>query len=382
MTKTKIELKDIPNQKALLRRISVFSVFIIVIYILLLLSGQFCCDNSAGYVTIVLFLLLAMAVILTGCELFANGIEHVGRKLELSHATSGSILAAVGTALPETLLPALALIFGQKGHAESIAVGAILGAPFMLCTLAFFMVGTVSLILWFLKKRKHPVVHTNISSLKTELIFFIAVMTGVLMISLLNSSLINHIGAISLLMVYAFFVKVSFSHSAEEGEEYSEHFHFSFIMACPASRIWITIQTLIGLGLIVVGAHIFVNYLTVLSIKSGISSLVLSLLLAPVATELPEKFNSITWTIKRKDTLAISNITGAMVFQSTIPVSIGLMFTEWKLGSTELLNIILSLTVAAAILLVVNTMKRLPSWVLMCCGLIYLMYIIRVFFLN
>ena len=77
-----------------------------------------------------------MIIILVGCELFANSVECIGDKLELSHATSGSILAAVGTALPETLLPALALIFGEKSHGELIAVGAILGAPFMLSTLA------------------------------------------------------------------------------------------------------------------------------------------------------------------------------------------------------------------------------------------------------
>jgi len=362
-----------------MRKILVFSVLFIIIYLLLAFSGKFSHDESISYTAIITFLLLSIGIILLGCELFANGIECVGDKMDLSHATSGSILAAVGTALPETLLPVLALIFGQKAHSQSIAVGTILGAPFMLSTLAFFLVGTVSFVLWLLKKRERPVMQTNLVSFKTELLFFITTMSGLLIVSLINNKTLNHVSAFLLLLVYFLFVKVSLSHASEEGEEYTEHFHFSFIMDCPPNMKWITIQTFIGLMLIVIGAHIFVNYITLLSLKSGMSSLVLSLLLAPVATELPEKFNSITWAIKKKDTLAMSNISGAMVFQSTIPVSIGLLFTEWNLGNTEMLNILFSLSMAIITYAVVKTRGRLPSGALMCGGIFYLVYIIRIF---
>ena len=57
-------------------------------------------------------LLGTILVILIGCELFANAVEHIGRKFALSHAATGSLLAAVGTALPETIIPILALVFG------------------------------------------------------------------------------------------------------------------------------------------------------------------------------------------------------------------------------------------------------------------------------
>ncbi len=63
----------------------------------------------------------------------------------------------------------------------------------------------------------------------------------------------------------------------------------------------------------------------------GIEPLVLSLILAPLATELPEKANSFFWVRDGKDALALGNITGAMVFQSTIPITFGLIFTDWDL---------------------------------------------------
>ena len=49
-------------------------------------------------------------------------------------------------------------------------------------------------------------------------------------------------------------------------------------------------------------------------------------MIAPIATELPEKFNSVIWVRQGKDTLAMGNITGAMVFQSTIPTVVALLF--------------------------------------------------------
>ena len=44
-----------------------------------------------------------------------------------------------------------------------------------------------------------------------------------------------------------------------------------------------------------------------------------------------------------KDALALGNITGAMVFQSMIPVGIGLIFTDWALSGNAVLSIGLGL---------------------------------------
>jgi len=89
-----------------------------------------------------LVLAIAFVVILLGAELFTNGIEWFGRKLELAEGAVGSVLAAVGTALPETMIPIIAIAFGGGGEAtDDVGVGAILGAPFMLSTLAMFVTG-------------------------------------------------------------------------------------------------------------------------------------------------------------------------------------------------------------------------------------------------
>ena len=95
----------------------------------------------------ILILVGAFVVILIGAELFTNGIEWFGRKLELAEGAVGSVLAAVGTALPETMIPIIAILTGGGSEAShGVGVGAILGAPFMLSTLAMFVTGVAVLL--------------------------------------------------------------------------------------------------------------------------------------------------------------------------------------------------------------------------------------------
>ena len=94
----------------------------------------------------VVVLVAALLIILLGAELFTNGIEWFGRKLGLAEGAVGSVLAAVGTALPETLIPIIAILFASGEASHAIGVGAILGAPFMLSTLAMFVTGVAVLI--------------------------------------------------------------------------------------------------------------------------------------------------------------------------------------------------------------------------------------------
>src|SRR5919198_2068777 len=94
----------------------------------------------------------SLLVILGGAELFTNGVEWIGEGLGLSEGVVGSILAAIGTALPETVLPLIAVLLGRSAGKE-IGVGAILGAPLMLTTLAMFVLGASVLFFSRLRTR-------------------------------------------------------------------------------------------------------------------------------------------------------------------------------------------------------------------------------------
>ncbi len=82
-----------------------------------------------------------LAVILIASELFTNALEYLGERLGISEGITGSLFAAIGTALPETTVPIIARLGGTPSRAmnEEIGVGAILGAPLMLATLSTFL---------------------------------------------------------------------------------------------------------------------------------------------------------------------------------------------------------------------------------------------------
>src|SRR5207244_8504447 len=97
--------------------------------------------------------------------------------------------------------------------------------------------------------------------------------------------------------------------------------------------LWLVLaQTVISFGAIILGARFFATFVEDFSHAMGFNTLLVALILAPLATELPEAANSLIWTREGKDVIALGNVAGAMVFQSTVPVTIGVLLTPWELG--------------------------------------------------
>ena len=330
----------------------------------------------------IIILIVSLVIILISAEVFTNGVEAFGRRLSLSQAVVGSILAAIGTAMPETILPFVAIFMHGGDAARHIGVGAILGAPFMLATLAFFLVG-VSAVLSFLRKKRGFELRVEIHCMKRDLTFFI-VMYGLAIampIYLHGGRIIMAVGLVIGYFIYAF---MTFRGESVE-LLHADDLYFRRVQRCFCrggesperclERIPIIVfQVLVSLILMVGGAHMFVGGLESLSQAWGLSPLLFALLVAPIATELPEKFNSVSWTLKGRDTLAVGNITGAMVFQSVFPVSLGLLFTDWSISGLPLLSSVLALLSASVILGDISLRNKLSPVTVLISGLFYLAY--------
>jgi cation:H+ antiporter len=273
-------------------------------------------------------LIVSLVVILAGCELFCNGVEWFGRKLNLGEGAVGSVLAAVGTALPETVIPLIAILFGSKEAGEEIGIGAILGAPFMLSTLAMFVCG-LSIVIFTWRKKRTRNIRVNKTIMRRDLIFFLCAYAVAVLVGLVDIGPLRYAVAIGLLVAYGVYVQRTMKSEGDlEGECRALYFHRT--AASPQLKA-VILQIIVALAAIVFGADLFVRELTAVSEALRVPALVISLLITPFATELPEKFNSVMWMRQKKDTLALGNITGAMVFQSMIPVAVGMAFTKWRL---------------------------------------------------
>jgi len=95
-------------------------------------------------------LVAALLVILAGAWFFTNGVEWIGESLGLSEGAVGSVLAAVGTALPETVLPVVAILTGHKGG-HDIGIGATGGARIGDATALSFLLSAATLIVIFIQ---------------------------------------------------------------------------------------------------------------------------------------------------------------------------------------------------------------------------------------
>lgn len=324
------------------------------------------------------FLFLMLIVILIAAEVFTNALEHLGEKLKISEGVTGSLFAAVGTALPETMVPLLAIMAGTDNAKlnEEIGVGAILGAPLMLSTLSLCLMAAS-----VLKKRG---IHGHLAPEKTgltrDLNFFLAAFTFSAVALFVPHDQTAARAAIGFTLVLTYFVYMMLTlrasaHLVKEGHgTEAEEPMFLCRLGLPNNMAVILLQLLLGLALLVAGAKGFIHGVESASGILGISPLLLSLLIIPIATELPEKVNSILWIRRHKDTLAFGNITGAMVFQGTLLPAIGIMLTPWEPRQEVLAGIAITI-VAALWLRIMSARGQIQVWHLGLNGALYVTYL-------
>jgi cation:H+ antiporter len=323
-------------------------------------------------------LIVTLFVILFGAEAFTNALEHLGERLKISEGVTGSIFAAIGTALPETIVPVVAVLAGNSEMAhigEEVGVGAILGAPMMLSTLTLFLMAVFAAH----KRGWAGEFRPERSGIERDLAWFLAAFgfSAVAIFVPHTITLVRGLIAFALVLMYFVYLMLTIRASAKlvvngHGTE-ADHPLYLARIGLPESLVTIVLQLAIGLTLIVVGARGFVVGIESLSAMIGVSALVLSLLIVPVATELPEKINSILWIRRHRDTLAFGNVTGAMVFQGSLLPALGIMLTPWEPRPEVLLGIGLTL-LASTYLFVMLRRGALRPWHLALNGLCYLAY--------
>ncbi len=327
----------------------------------------------------VVYLLLALGIILVSAELFTNAVEWFGRRFELGEGAVGSVLAAVGTALPETLVPIIAIVILGGEAEEDIGIGAILGAPFMLSSLAMFVTATAIVVFAFRGRRTRDVT-LNETVMRRDLSYFLVAYALAMAAGVIDVHHVKWVLAPLLTLGYAFYVYRTLKDEGDLGGETKPlYFHRHPVMP---HRRRIFAQLLVALGGIIGGAYIFVDAVSEVSVALGASPLIVSLLITPVATELPEKFNSVIWIRQKKDTLALGNITGAMVFQSTFPVSVGLLFTTWELPRDALVSGGLTLFAGLVYYLTLRVKHAMTWWSIGGGSTVYFAYLAYVLLLR
>src|SRR3546814_248709 len=277
--------------------------------------------------TLFLFFLSAL-VIYFACEYFVNGIEWVGHRLKLGATAVGTVLAAFGTALPESAVTFMAVVFGTTPEQKDIGVGAAMGGPLVLATLAYAVVG---LALW---RGGGSGGRSNAARKRRggDQACFMGVFVGKVGLGLLAFAWKPWLGLL-FLGVYGLYVKRELSND----EDCLDCDDLEPLKLRPRdddpSMAWACIQTVLALVVIAGASHVFVRQIELLGIAMGASPHIAAMLLAPVATELPEIMNALICVRQGKERLARANISGAMMIHATMPSARGIFMTPWRLDA-------------------------------------------------
>src|ERR1035437_10204067 len=255
----------------------------------------------------VVTLLVSLGVILGACIVFTNGVEFVGHRFHFHQGAVGSILAAVGTGMPETVIPIIAILCYRSNASHDVGMGAIVGAPFMLSTLAMFMTGAAVLV-YAAARRRTIKIRIHAAGLQYDLICFLTMYALALACTFVREIVwLRYSIAICLMLSYGLYVRHILKMEHHGMEDLEPLMLARLLRVAPKGR-WSILQVILSLAMIVVGAHFFVGAVTNVSSALGMPAMILSVLITPIATELPEKLNSIIWIGKGKDVLALGNI--------------------------------------------------------------------------
>lgn len=289
---------------------------------------------------VVLLLACAVAIYLS-CEWFVNAIEWLGVRLKVGGVAVGTILAAAGTALPESVVTLMAVLFGSKEHGNDIAVGAAMGGPLVVGTIAYAVTG---FMLWMRHRAKRETriaamvgaggaedprdVPIDTERLARDQLWFLAIFVVKVALGLVAFAIKPWLGLVFLAVYGIYFYREMTDDGEDASAEGLEPLKLTPKAGHPRT-IAVAAQTLGSLAVIFAASQIFVKQLEWAGPALGLPSVVVALLLSPIATELPEIMNAIIWVRQGKANLALANISGAMMIQATVPSAIGIGFTDW-----------------------------------------------------
>src|SRR4051794_9070261 len=300
-------------------------------------------------------MLLACAVaIYLSCEWFVNAVEWLGERLNVGKMAVGTILAAFGTALPESVVTLVAVTTGVTPEAKDIGVGAAMGGPLALATVAYGVTGAMLLLKRRSRATSSALVpagagaaasggaedmtpaagmvgsQADVRRLAKDQTWFLPIFIVKVALGLVAFAFKPALGLL-FFAAYAVYFWREIRGDDDAGEHDDEELEPLKLQPKAASpdTLPVVAQTVATLVVIFFASQPFVKQLDAIGPMLGLSAAVTALLLSPVATELPEIMNAVIWVRQGKTKLALANISGAMMIQATVPSGLGLLFTSW-----------------------------------------------------
>ena len=338
-----------------------------------------------------LLLAVCAVVIYLACEWFVNAVEWLGVRLRIGPIAVGTVLAAAGTALPESVVTFVAVLFGSEEHGADVGIGAALGGPLVVATISYGVAG------WMLLARRrrggaavpvdaaavavpdlrppHPPGHSSEGSptpdpddldgtdtrrLARDQVWFLVIFAAKVALGLVAFAFKPWLGVLFLVAYGLYFWREVAGGNEQASGDDLEPLRFQRSRSVPSTAA-VVVQTLVTLVVVFLASQLFVQQLEFAAPALGLSPIVVALLLSPIATELPETMNAIIWVRQGKAELALANISGSMMIQATVPSALGLFFTPWLFDVPLMLAAVATFAAVAYLLALLRTGRLTPG---------------------
>jgi cation:H+ antiporter len=319
-------------------------------------------------------LVSALVLLVLASDAFTNAVEWVGAKTGLAHSAVGAVVAAIGSSLPETMVAFVALVLLRDAASLQVGIGAVIGAPFMLATAVLCLIGLTAMMRRPLRDEK---LTASMSSMTFGLVLFSFTFAVVIGASFAPTLPVRIAASAIVLGSYAAYLWYHLRARAVE-EQRPRSLRFAPRASSPAT-ILVWLQLVVALIVTLLASRWFVMSVSRAAETIGAAPLLVSLILSPIATEIPEAMNATLWMRRRLDELALGNVVGAMMFQTSVASALAMLVTPWQLNRD--VYAAAAATFAAVAVVVVGSLYRrsVSARALAACGLFYVAYLAYVF---
>ena len=303
-----------------------------------------------------LLLVASVAAVFLSSLLFVNAIEYASHIMKWSHSFTGAIVAPLFTSIPESIIFIVAVFIRRGVSGSEIGLGLIFGEPFMISSIAYFLIFVSILISAFAAGRRltgMPVERAlRIPFLFVLLLFPLTLLPGIFHSVLLRYATGAFFLVLSVVYVNSVRKQVSFEPSGEPDRPYFKMFGKSDGL--------VLLQLALSAVLLYFGAELMVSAISAISAASGISALAVSILIIPLATAIPETLSAMVWAFRGKNSLAIGSVVGEKVLYATFYPGVAMFLVPWNLDIQVYVSVFATTAVSLAMFAFIRKGRMSP----------------------
>ena len=282
--------------------------------------------------------ILAMGTLIVGADFIVNKSERIAVHFNISEFVIGATIVALGTSLPEMA----ASIAASVDNKPEIAVANAIGSN-------IFNITLVLAIIFLISKKITPkrdfFAKDTTWALVPIILFLLMSIDGVI-------SFLDGILLLILMLAYMLFL---FEDSEGLGvdeipDDTTEGFKWSSTVGL----------LLLGFAFVVGGAHFAIESASDIALEFGVSEWAIGIIMISFGTSLPELVISVSAAFKGKVDMAIGNIIGSNLANTTLVIGFAALVNELPISLAENAFDLATMT-AATIMLIYITANKLYS---------------------